>query len=269
MRTLFVIALVVLFHGSALAATLDVTIDRGGFTGPLQLSIAPRVGGKAPQWSATRTVIAGRSSVRFADLEPGLYVVMASGPQPLQRLSAKANVDSDGAALRLVIPKATTGVRVTMAGRPLAHAGITFTHRELRWPVTVETNDDGRFAGELWEPGVYVASISRGRTSAPYSADVWLSPKPVTIDVPDRHVTGRILAEGKPLAGAFLLLRSETPESTLTVRTESGPDGRFEFIGVREGNLSLTARAPSYLDSDPVDFELVGAKGERSVELEL
>jgi hypothetical protein len=98
---------------------------------------------------------------------------------------------------------------------------------------------------------------------------VWLSPKPVTIDVPDRHVTGRVLASGKPLAGAIIDLRSENGQSTLTVRTQSAPDGRFEFFGAREGALSLTARAPSYLDSDTVTFELHGATGQHSVDVEL
>ncbi|HYI12159.1 MAG TPA: carboxypeptidase-like regulatory domain-containing protein [Thermoanaerobaculia bacterium] len=159
-------------------------------------------------------------------------------------------------------------MRATLAGQPLPGAGIILTHDELRWHTEVETGEDGRFSGELWEPGVYVASVARDRISAPYSVDVSISSKPVTIDVPDRHVTGRILAGGKPLAGAIVHLRSETSQSIRTLLTHSAPDGRFEFFGVREGELTLTARAPSYLDSDAATFELHGS-AEHSIDVEL
>lgn len=268
MRAFFLVAFVVLFEPAAFAATLNVEVSRQGFTGPIQVSVAPRVDGTPPEWSATKTLPAG-SKVRFEDLPAGLYVVMVSGPQPLQRLSAKTNLGSDGSTVRLVIPKSKTELRVTLAGQPLAGATIGFTHDELRWPMDVETGVDGQFAGALWEPGVYTAHIYRDHTSAPHSVDVWLSPKPLTIEVPDRHVTGRVLAGGKPLAGAIVDLRSENGESIRTVRTQSAADGRFEFFGVREGALTLTARAASYLDSDSVAFELHGAKGGHAADVEL
>ena len=269
MRTFFVFAFLLLLEPAASAATLAVEVSRHGFTGLLQVAVAPRVDGTRPEWSATKTLPAGKSSVSFDGLTAGVYVVMASGPQPLQRLSAKANLGSDGSTIRLEIPKSKTELRATVAGEPLPRAGIVLTHYQLRWETEVETGEDGRFAGELWEPGVYIAAVRRDRTSGPHNADVWLSPKPLTIDVPDRHVTGRILAGGKPLGGAIVNLRSENNESTLTVRTQSAPDGRFEFFGVREGSLTLTAFAPSYLDSDAVAFELRGSPVRRSVDVEL
>jgi hypothetical protein len=269
MRTLFVVAFVLLLDPIASAATLEVEVSRQGFTGPIQMAVAPRVDGKPPQWSVTKTLPAGKSAVSFDGLTAGLYVVLASGPQPLQRLSAKANLGTAGSTLRLVIPRSKTALRATLAGQPLAGAEIALTHNELRWHTELETGDDGRFAGELWEPGVYTAGVRRDRTSAPHSVDVSLSPRPLTIDVPDRHVTGRVLAGGKPLAGAIVNLRSEDSQSTRTVRTQSAPDGRFEFFGVREGALTLTARAPSYLDSDAATFELRGAPAQHSIDVEL
>jgi Carboxypeptidase regulatory-like domain len=268
MRTFLLFAFALLLHGTASAATLKVEVSRHGFTGPIEVSVAPRVDGKAPEWTATKTLTGARSALSF-DVPAGLYVVMTSGPQPLQRLSAKANVGSDGSTLRLAIPRAKTEVRATLAGEPIPHAEITFTHDELRWHTEVETGEDGRFTGELWEPGIYTAGVRHEPASAPHSVDVSLAPKQITIDVPDRHVRGRVLAGGKPLAGAIVQLRSETSESTRTQRTHSAPDGRFEFFGVGEGSLTLTARATSYLDSDAVELELRGAKGERSVDFEL
>lgn len=269
MRTFFAIAFVLLLVPAAAAATLTVEVSRQGFTGPIQVAVAPRVDGRPPEWSTTKTLPPGKSVVRFDDLTAGLYVVLASGPQPLQRLSAKANLGMDGGTIRLIIPRSKTELRATLAGEPLAGAGIALTHDKLRWHTELETGEDGRFAGELWEPGVYSASVTRNRTSAPHSVDVSIGPGPLTIDVPDRHVTGRVLAGGAPLAGAIVRLQSENSQSTLTVRTRSAPDGRFEFFGVRDGALTLTARAPSYLDSDAVTFELHGSPAQRSVDVEL
>src|SRR5690349_9869679 len=269
MRTFFAVAFLLLFESTASAATLNVEVNRQGFTGPIEVAVAPRVDGKPPQWSATKTLAAGKSAVSFQGLKEGLYVVLASGPQPLQRLSAKANLGTNGTSLRLVIPGSKTELRATLAGQPLARAEIALTHDELRWRTDLRTGEDGRFTGELWEPSVYTVSVRRDPTSAPHSIDASISSSPLTIDVPDRHVTGRVLAGGKPLAGAIVLLRSENDQSTLTIRTQTAPDGRFEFFGVREGVLTLTARAPSYLDSDAATFELRGTPGSHSIDVEL
>jgi hypothetical protein len=268
-RTSFALAFVLLLDLHASAATLDVDVIRHGFTGAIQVAVAPREDGKPPEWSATKTLPAGQSSLRFDGLPAGLYVVLASGPQPLQRLSARANLGSDGTTLRLDLPTSKTELRATLAGQPLPGAGITFTHAALRWQMEVKLGQDGRFSGELWEPGLYGASVRRHAASGPHSVDVVLAAKPLTIDVPDRHVNGRILSDGKPLARAFVNLRSESSESTLTVRTQSAPDGSFEFFGVREGALTLTARVPSYLDSDEIAFELRGEPARHTVDIEL
>jgi hypothetical protein len=257
----FLVAIALLLTLSASAATLKVEVSRNGFTGPIEIAVAPRIDGMLPEWSATKTLAAGKSAVTFPNLPEGLYLVLASGPQPLQRLSAKVNLGAAGSTLSLAVPKTNTAVSVTLAGAPLARAGIAFNHDELRWRTDIKTDDDGRFAGPLWEPGRYSASVTPDRGSAPhFVADVTLSSAPLTIDVPDRHVTGRVLIDGgKPLAAVEVTLRTETTGSTLTVRAVSESDGRFEFFGVREGAHTLFARAPSWLDSDAVMFELRGA----------
>jgi len=252
------------------AATLQVEVNRNGFPGPIEIALAPRVEGNLPEWSATKTLPPGKSAVQFLDLAPGLYMVLVRGPQPLQRLSAKANVGADGNALRLVIPKSKTALRVTLGGEPIAHAIVMLTQDELRWDTELTTGDDGRFTGALWEPGLYGARVRRERATAPHVADVHLGTEPVTIDVPDRHIVGRTVGEdGKPLGGALVTLRTESSGSSLNVRTKSAPDGRFEFFGVREGAHSLFARVTSYLQSDAVAFELRGAPVNHSVDLTL
>lgn len=259
MRTFVVISLAGLLASSASAATLRVAVSRNGFTGPMTIAVAPRLEGMLPAWSATKTLAAGESAVRFADLKEGLYLVLASGPQPLQRLSAKVNLGTSGATLRLVVPNGKTELAVTLAGRPLAHARASFTHEELRWQTEVETDERGRYAGPLWEPGPYAANVTRAPGTAPHLVDVTLSSAPLAIDVPDRHVTGCVrTAEGEAFAGAVVTLRSESTASTLTARTRSGADGCYEFFGVREGPQTLVASAPSYLASDAARFDARG-----------
>ena len=271
MRTLvFSSLLVLLLSLSASAADLRIAVDRNGFTGPLELALAPRVDGAPPEWSASKTIAAAESAATFTGLPEGLYLVLARGPQPLQRLSANANVGSGGGAVRLTLPKGTMSLRVMLAGRPVSRAEVLLIEEESLWETRLEAGDDGRFAGALWQPGAYTASVRRDRAAAPYVADVALSAEPLTIDVPDRLVTGRVVGEdGRPIAGAKVLLRTQGDDRTQTAGTSSGPDGRFEFFGVREGAQTLRAKAPSWLDSDAANFELLGAPARHSLDLKL
>ena len=272
MRTAAVTSLLLLavLAGSVSAATLTVEVSRNGFAGPIEVAVAPRVEGDPPHWTTTQTLAAGQSTVTFPGLEKGLYTVLASGPQALQRLGAKANVGTEGSKLRLIIPRSKTVLRARLAGQPLAHATIALTHDELRWATSVATDAGGRFEGALWEPGLYAANVTPDHPATGHFVEVTLSAAPLTIDVPDRKVVGRVTDEaGKPVAGAQVILRSEVDKSTLTARALSESDGSFEFFGVREGSNSMFARAPSYLSSDAAVFEIRGASGQHSADLQL
>lgn len=269
MRTLVVLLLLVVSMAAS-AADLQVAVQRNGFAGPIEVSIAPRVEGRIPVWSEARTIAAGKSAVTFTGLDSGLYIVLLSGPQPLQRLSAKANLGADGTRVRFEIPQTKTSMRVVLADKPLAGANVELIHDELRWTMKLEAGADGRFAGALWEPGLYTASVRQRSNSAPHQVDVMLSPQTLTIDVPDRTVTGRVLDDaGEPIANAVVSLKSQNEISTLTLRTTSDADGRYEFFGAREGMHALTVRASSYLHSDAISFELHGAPAHQNVDLAL
>lgn len=266
MRTLAA-SLLLALSLSATAADLQVAVKRNGFAGPIDVALAPRVENRIPVWSATKKLAPGASNATFTGLDEGLYVVLLQGAKPTERLSGRVNVGTAGATLRLEIPNTKTSLRVLLAGKPLANAGVELTHDELRWSIHLETDADGRFAGALWEPGMYTASIRRGNF-APHQRDVMLSPQALTIDVPDRTVTGRVVDDdGQPVANALVALKSQNEESTLTLRMTTGEDGRFEFFGVREGTHALSTRVPSYVDSDAIRFELHGPSAHKSVDL--
>jgi hypothetical protein len=255
---------------SASGADLRIDVNRNGFTGPIELALAPRVEGMPPQWSAAKRITPTESTVTFTGLREGLYLVLARGPEPLQRRGAKANVGTNGGSLHLTLPKGKTSLRVMLAGRPVARAAVLLTEDELLWDTRLETGDDGRFAGALWEPGAYLAAVWRDPAAAPHLADVALSAERLTIDVPDRLVTGHVAGEdGQPIGGATVILKTQNDQGTLIARTSSGLDGRFEFFGVREGAQALSAKAPSYLNSDVASFELKGAAAHQSLDLVL
>jgi hypothetical protein len=177
--------------------------------------------------------------------------VLARGPEPLQRLGAGANVGAGGSTVRLTIPRSRTALRLTLRGEPLARATVTLGHDELLWTTRLTTGEDGSYAGALWQPGLYGAGIRPEAGAGPHVADVQLGVAPATIDVPDRHISGRVLDEdGKPVSGALVSLHTENPAGTLTISTVSTTGGAFAFFGVREGTHSLTAHAPLYLDSE-------------------
>ncbi|MEA2490812.1 MAG: hypothetical protein QOH21_2604, partial [Acidobacteriota bacterium] len=150
----FALSSALLLTLSAPAATLNVEVSRNGFTGPIEIAVAPRLEGRAPEWSAMKRLASDKSAVTFPGLAAGLYIVLASGPEPLQRLSAKSNLGSAGGTIRLAIPKTETAVRVTLGGEELPRAAIALTHHELHWGMDVATDEHGRFAGPLWEPGL-------------------------------------------------------------------------------------------------------------------
>jgi len=269
MRRLIALPFALLWMSSAIAATLKVEVVRNGFAGPVQVAVAPRADGATPDWMATKTVAPDESIAAFEGLREGLYTVLASGADPMQRLSAKANVGAEGSALRFIVPKSALSMRVTTAGEPIPRSKVAFTHEELRWVMEVELDDAGFFEGPLWEPGLYTAQIWRDPTAAPHITEVTLSPVAMVIAVPDRHITGRVLGDdGRPVGGAHVHLRSESGKTTLSLRTRSAPDGRFAFFGVRQGGHSVTARAPAYLDSDTAAFEL-RTEQEQAIDLQL
>jgi hypothetical protein len=107
------------------------------------------------------------------------------------------------------------------------------------------------------------ASVWRDRATAPYVATVALSAEPLTIAVPDRLVTGRVVGEdGRPIAGAKVILRTQGEHLTLTAgtlrvrrplrvlrrtRRRSGPPGEGALLSRqrrRQLRAPRRARAP-------------------------
>jgi hypothetical protein len=270
MRT--VLGLLALLGCTTVAAgTLHVKLDRNGFTGPVDVAVGSREETAAPRWIATRTLTAKQSSATFEELQPGLFMVLVRGSQPLQRISTPIAVGNAPVTTRLKIPRNTLTMQVLLGGKPLPNASLTLQHDALLWTTDVETDARGGFRGESWESGKFLGKVWRDRTTAGHVVDIVLPERgAVSVDVPDRHVRGRVVDEhGKVIPGAFVILRSATGEVTQSLRVAARADGTFEFFGVAAGAHILSARAPSHLNSDAVTFDVTPGSGSREFEIAL
>ncbi|HYK01576.1 MAG TPA: carboxypeptidase-like regulatory domain-containing protein [Thermoanaerobaculia bacterium] len=264
--------LLTLFLSTTLAAgTLRVEIDRNGFAGPLDVAVGTREETTAPKWIATRTLAAKQSSAAFEELQPGLFTVLVRGPKPLQRISTPISVGNSPVTTRLKIPRRVLTMQVLLGGKPLPNASLTLQHDALLWTTVVETDARGAFKGESWETARFLGKVWRDRSTAGHVIDVLLPERgSLTIDVPDRHVRGRVVDEqGEVIPNAVVILRTASGEVTQSLRTATRPDGTFEFFGVEAGAQILSARASSHLNSDVLTFELAPDSKTREFELAL
>jgi hypothetical protein len=270
MRTLHILPTLLLATTLA-AGTLRVEIDRNGVAGPLDVAVGTREETAAPKWIATRTLTAKQSSASFEELQPGLFTVLVRGAQPLQCISTPISVGNSPVTTRLKIPRNVLTLQVLLGGKPLPNASLSLQHDALLWTTEVETDPRGTFKGESWESARFLGKVWRDRSTAGHVIDVLLPERgSLTIDVPDRHVRGRVVDEqGDVIPEAVVILRTATGDVTQSLRTSTRPDGTFEFFGVEAGAQILSARAPSHLNSDALTFELASDSQTREVELKL
>ena len=106
------------FIAAALAATLDVQIERGSERAPLDISIGLRTDDE-PQWVDARHLGADESTVTFTRLDRGTYVVLIRGAEPMQRATANVNLGS-GDTRRVSIALRPGRVRARVRGRQAA-----------------------------------------------------------------------------------------------------------------------------------------------------
>lgn len=81
---------------------------------------------------------------------------------------------------------------------------------------------------------------------------------------------GRVLdADGNPVAGARVALKSRGPDLGTTAYTTTDADGEMVIRAVRAGAQTMRATADGYLESDPVSFDLRESDRERRIDVRL
>jgi hypothetical protein len=215
-----------------------------------------------------------KKSVEFDELGSGVYTLLLRGEEPLQQFAMKIILGSgDDRAVELAIHPLPFSARVTMGGKPLAHAEIVLRNEAFQWHADLDTDDGGRFTGELWQPGEYAAEYRGGTAASSFRQPVILgsiAPVSLKLDVARREVRGQLLdSDGFPVAGARVFLRTDSGDSSSTVRTESAPDGSFGFEAVVAGEQWISALADGYLIPDEQRFVLHPADTLRTVPIRL
>lgn len=242
----------------AAAATVRVHVDRGAFTGPIELQIAPSRSDDLPHWIGAQTLAEGAGDAAFGPVAAGAYIVLASGPQPLQRATAKVVVAADDTReARIIIPQRSVDGRITLAGKPLAGASVRIESDAFNWSAETVTDADGAIRGPIWEAGTFDLAIDGGGLPSLVWSRVTIAAEPkasFSVDIPARRIRGVVVDDRGPVEGALVVLRAKLPGPT-TVRTKSRKDGVFEYAGIRPGKHTLDVISNGHLLIDTVDVD--------------
>lgn len=196
------------------------------------------------------------------DLDPGEFVVIISGSQPLQKLAKNATVRSgEETTIDLNIDSIDLLGSISRAGAGVADAQVTLKSSQYGWSADLTASDQGTFEEDLWQSGRFAALISAPILTEPYltAQDVADTPTAhLDIVIPSGQITGSVLdaRNQQAISGADVTLDSILPDNThRSVGATTDAQGRFVFEGVAVGQHSLTAEAPKYLRNASQPFE--------------
>lgn len=254
-----------------LFATLNIHVDRGKETQPLDVAVGLQLDDDSPPKPlAHARIAAGKSDVTIGDLPAGVMSVMISGASPFERVSAKAVVGaSDTRRVNVAIRPVVVRGHVTFGGAPLPRAKVSVSPFDGDWGGALQADDAGAFAVTLWERPQLLIAASGGPVAEPYSI-LTVPRNEVTLAIPDRTLRGRVTdPKGAPVAGARLWLKSRDESVGTIARFVSDANGAFALRGTRAGAQTLRVTAAGYLDAPPREFEIAAEEREHEVHIVL
>jgi hypothetical protein len=204
-----------------------------------------------------RRVMAGSDEVVVPDLAPGIHTVLVDGSEPLQHVTAKANVAAgDVRDIDVNLPARRSHLRVLRGDQPVASSHIQFESIEGQWQGSVATNASGWIDTPIWDfQGQFKVRLP-GASSAVSIMRMQTLTRTATIRFPNRTVEGVVVdTHDKPIAGAVAtLIDTDIGEGTGSFRARSDAQGRFAFEGVARGDQLVNVTAPGYLLRDSERF---------------
>jgi hypothetical protein len=245
----------------AAGATVRVHVQRGAFDGPIELMISPVREDRPFQPVAAQTLARDASDAVFASLPAGPYIVLAAGPQPLQRTAAKVVVAaSDTRDATFTIPKRRIDGRLTLGGRPLAGVRVRLQKDLFDWSTEAVTDADGAIRGALWDGGTFDLAIDGGTLPSLVRSRITIAGHGDTadfaLDLPARRIRGVVIDDrGGPVDRAVVVLRAKSGDLPTNVRTITGADGVFEYAGIHPGPYTLDVISQRHLLRDSVAFD--------------
>jgi len=245
----------------AAAATVRVHVQRGVFNEPIELMLSPVREDRPFQPVAAQTLAKNASDAVFASVPAGSYIVLAAGPQPLQRTAAKVVVAaSDTRDATFTIPNRRIDGRLTLGGKPLAGVRVRLQKDVLDWSTEAVTDADGAIRGALWDGGTFDLAIDGGTLPSLVRSRITIAghgdPAAFALDLPARRIRGAVVDEhGEPVDRAVVVLRAKSGDLPTNVRTITGPDGAFEYAGIHPGPYTIDVISQRHLLRDSVAFE--------------
>jgi hypothetical protein len=250
-------------YAAAPAASIDATIR--GTTQPLEVQLLLR--DAADNWKAIaqKSLPANTRRVRFDGLEAGVYQILVRGPAATEQLATKIGVGrTDKQRTTITIEPFTLAGRVTLGGTELGAGGLLLKHREFHSRSAILLGADGTFRVPFWQRGTFSYNIRGPALPTDYSYETELqgpSPAPLHIDIPDGRISGILhdAKSGQPVAGAMVTLQTNLDDREEHARLTTGPEGRFDFVGIKHGSHIVRVYSPQHLEPAPIDFKLTDA----------
>lgn len=246
-----------------------------GTNQPLEVDLLLRT--PSEDWDAVgrQRLAAGTRKVRFAGLGPGVYQILLRGPLPTEQLGTKIVLGNDDTR-RVTItvePFPLTG-QVHFGGTHLGVGAVELHHGELRWHAAIALDAAGAFRAPFWQHGVFLARVHSPALPTVFGETVKLEdgePAIVQIDIPDGRITGvvRDAKSGAAVEGAVVTLRTQLANTEENVKLTTGPEGRFDFAGIKYGRQTVRVYPPHHLEPEPVTFPLDDAQRLRELDVRL
>jgi hypothetical protein len=258
---------------AAPAGSIEATIR--GTTQPLEVQLLLR--DDADNWKAVarKSLPAKTRRVRFDGLEAGVYQILVHGPSATEHLATKVGIGrTDTRRTTITIEPFVLAGRVTLGGTELGAGGLLLRHREFHSRAEILLGPDGTFRVPFWQRGTFSYGVRGPALPTAYSYATELegpSPGPLVIDIPDGRISGilRDAKSGRPVAGATVALQTNIDDSEEHVRLTTGPEGGFNFVGIKHGSHIVRIHAPLYLEPEPIAFALTDAAPLRELDLRL
>lgn len=240
------------------SGAIEATIR--GTAKPLEVELLLRDDSENWKEIAHKSLPPDTRRVRFEGLASGIYQIRLSGPLLTERLGTKIAVGSGDTRVTTIAvePSAFTG-RVLFGDTNLGEGALELTHRELGWRMVLLLAPDGTFRAPVWQGGSFSYEVRSAALPTPFLENAELEGKaPVLqIEIPDGRVTGILRdAGGAPVGGAIVALRTKVADREENVHLTSGPDGRFDFTGIKYGQQTVRIFPPRHLEPEPIAFSL-------------
>jgi hypothetical protein len=246
--------------GDAPRGAIEATIR--GTMEPLEVDLLLR--NPTEEWTEVdhEHLVSETRRVRFDNLSSGVYQLRVRGPVNTEQLGTKIVLgrnDTRDTTIDIE-PFLVTG-RVTLGGTELGNGVIVLRHRELHWRAGIAIADDGTFRAPLWQRGAFTYSIRSLALPTEYAYAVDLdgtASSALNIDIPDGRITGivRDAKSGAPISGTLVTLQTNLNEREEHVKLTTGPDGRFDFTGIKYGRHTVRIYPPHHLEPAPLLFTL-------------